>query len=86
MNSIYTETETICYFLDNKLYSAINGKVFFGKLGIDRPFSLSNREMNFLKKGLKKGTYKIKVKVEATGDENYLPSAVKTVTFKVKVK
>ncbi len=39
-----------------------------------------------VKKGLKKGIYKVKVKVTAAGDENYLPSAVRTVTFKVKVK
>ena len=39
-----------------------------------------------LKKGLKKGTYKVKVKVKALGNKNYKASAVKTVTFKVKVK
>ncbi len=39
-----------------------------------------------VKKGLKKGIYKVKVKVTAAGDENYLPFAVRTVTFKVKVK
>ena len=35
---------------------------------------------------LKKGTYKVKVKVSATGNGNYTPSSVKTVTFKIKVK
>ena len=39
-----------------------------------------------IKKGLKMGTYKVKVKVSTAGDRNYLPSAVRTVTFKVKVK
>ena len=39
-----------------------------------------------VKKGLKKGTYKVKVKVKAAGNTNYKASAVKTVTFKVKVK
>ena len=39
-----------------------------------------------VKKGLKKGTYKVKVKVQAAGNTNYKASAVKTVTFKVKVK
>ena len=39
-----------------------------------------------VKKGLKKGTYKVKVKVKALGNSNYKASAVKTVTFKVKVK
>ena len=39
-----------------------------------------------IKKGLKKGTYKIKVKVRAAGDANYAASAWKTLTFKVKVR
>ena len=39
-----------------------------------------------VKKGLKKGIYKVKVKVKAFGNTNYKASAVKTVTFKVKVK
>ncbi len=39
-----------------------------------------------IKRGLKKGTYKVKVKVKASGDNNYKASAIKTVTFKVKVK
>ena len=37
-----------------------------------------------VKKGLKKGTYKLKVKVSALGDGNYT-GATKTVTCKVKV-
>lgn len=39
-----------------------------------------------VKKGLKKGTYKVKVKVKAKGNTNYKASAWKKVTFKVKVK
>ena len=39
-----------------------------------------------VKKGLKKGTYRVKVKVQAAGNANYKASAWKTVTFKVKVK
>ena len=39
-----------------------------------------------VKKDLKKGTYKVKVKIKATGNANYKASAWKTVTFKVKVK
>ena len=39
-----------------------------------------------IKKGLKKGTYKVKVKVKAKGNANYLASAFKTVTFKIKIK
>lgn len=37
-------------------------------------------------KGLKKGTYKVKVKVQAAGNANYKKSAVKIVTFIVIVK
>ncbi|MBR2707794.1 MAG: InlB B-repeat-containing protein [Mogibacterium sp.] len=39
-----------------------------------------------VKKGLKKGTYKVKVKVKAAGNGNYKASAWKTVTFRVRVK
>ena len=35
---------------------------------------------------MKKGTYKVKVKVRALGNSNYKASAVKSVTFKVRVK
>ena len=38
-----------------------------------------------IKKGLKKGTYKVKVKVTAAGNSNY-NAVTKNVTFKVKVK
>ncbi len=37
-------------------------------------------------KGLKKGTYKVKAKVRAWGNDNYKMSGWKTVTIKVKVK
>ena len=39
-----------------------------------------------VKKGLKKGTYTVKVKIQAAGDDYHDKSAWKTVTFKVKVK
>ena len=39
-----------------------------------------------VKKGLKKGTYKVKVKVRAAGNDNYNASTWKQVTFKVKVR
>ena len=38
-----------------------------------------------VKKGLKKGTYKVKVKIKAKGNANYNPTS-QTVTFKIKVK
>ena len=37
-------------------------------------------------KGLKKGTYKVKVKIKAKGNANYKASAYKAVTFKIIVK
>ena len=39
-----------------------------------------------VKKKLKKGNYKVKVKVMAAGNDQYKPSAWKTVTFRIKVK
>ena len=38
------------------------------------------------KKGLKRKTYKVTVKIIAAGNHGYYPSAEKTVTFKIKVK
>ena len=38
-----------------------------------------------VKKGLKKGTYAVKIKVKAAGNEDY-GAAIMTVTFKIKVK
>ena len=39
-----------------------------------------------VKKKLKRGLYKVTVKVRAAGNANYKASAVKAVTFKVKIK
>ena len=39
-----------------------------------------------VKKGLKQGTYKVKVKVKAAGTANYKASAWKVVTFTVTVR
>ena len=39
-----------------------------------------------VKKGLKRGIYKVKVKVKAAGNSDYNPSKVKTVTFRIKVR
>ncbi len=36
-------------------------------------------------KGLKKGTYNVKVKIKAAGNANYKASAYKTLTFKIKI-
>ena len=39
-----------------------------------------------IKKGLKKGTYKVRMKIKAKGNANYKASAYKTITFKIKIK
>ncbi len=39
-----------------------------------------------IKKGLMKGTYNVKVKIKAKGNANYMASAFKTFTFKIKIK
>ena len=52
-----------------KKYFKVNGKT--GKVTV--------------KKGLKKGSYKVTVNIVAAGDANYMPAA-KALTFKVKVK
>ena len=39
-----------------------------------------------VKKGLKRGTYKVKIKVKAKGNSNYKASKAKAVTFTLKVK
>ena len=39
-----------------------------------------------VKKGLKKGKYKVKVKIGAAGTVNYGASAIKTVTFTIRIK
>ena len=65
-----------------KLVSAKKGKKSFRK-----KFSVNAKTGKItVKKRLKKGTYKVKVKVKAAGNANYKASAWKTVTFKVKVK
>ena len=68
--------------LSYKLVSAKKGKKSFKK------YIKINKKTGkvTLKKGLKKGTYKIKVRVKAAGNENYNPSAYKTVTIKLKIK
>ena len=65
--------------------SNAKGTVTFAKKGGSKKFSISKTGVITVKKGTKKGKYKIKVDVTASGDENYLP-ITKTVTVKVVVK
>jgi hypothetical protein len=66
--------------------SKAKGKVSYEKKSGNKGITINKTTGKVtVKKGLKKGTYKIKVKVKAAGDDNY-NSAAKTVTFKIKVK
>ncbi|MBQ2678002.1 MAG: leucine-rich repeat domain-containing protein [Firmicutes bacterium] len=70
---------------DKKTYTLSSAKK--GKKSFKKYFKINKTTGKVtVKKGLKKGTYKVKVKVKGLGNSNYKASAVKTVTFKVKVK
>ena len=67
------------------------GKVTYKKISVNKKKYAKKFIVNVktgkikVKKGVKKGTYKVKVKVRAAGNANY-NSATKTVTVKIKVK
>ncbi|MBQ3291983.1 MAG: leucine-rich repeat protein [Mogibacterium sp.] len=62
------------------------GKVTYKKAGGSKKLSVNAKTGKItVKKGTKKGSYKIKVKVTASGDSNY-KAATKTVTVKIRVK
>ena len=63
-----------------------DGTVSYKKLSGNKKISINSKTGKVtIKKKLKKGTYKVKVRVSASGDYNYA-SASRTVTFKIKVK
>ena len=63
------------------------GKLTYTKASGNKKITVSKTTGKVtVRKGLKKGTYKIKVKVNAAGNANYNASTVKSVTFKVRVK
>lgn len=73
------------YAKDKKTYTLSSANK--GKKSFKKYFKISKTTGKVtVKKGLKKGTYKVKVKVKAAGNNNYKASAVKTVTFTVRVK
>ena len=61
------------------------GKLTYTKVGGNKKIVISKKGKVTVKKGLKKGTYKVKVNVTAAGN-SYTNSVTKTVTFKVIVK
>ena len=70
---------------DKKAYtlsSAMKGKKDFTKY-----FRINKTTGKLaVRKGLKKGSYKVKVKVRALGNTNYKPSVTKVAAFKIVVK
>ncbi|MBR2108708.1 MAG: Ig-like domain-containing protein [Ruminococcus sp.] len=62
------------------------GTVSFKKISGNKQITINKKTGNItVRKGLKKGTYKFKVKVTAAGNTTYKPNS-KTVTVKIKVK
>jgi len=61
------------------------GTVTYKKAKGNKKITISKKGKITVKKGLKKGTYKIKIKVTAAGNGSYKP-ATKTVTVTIKVK
>ena len=61
------------------------GKVTFAKVKGNKKITVSSTGKVVVKKGLKKGTYKVTVKVSAAGNGDYLAGS-KTVALKVRVK
>ena len=62
-----------------------NGKVTYTKSRGNKNITVSGAGRITVKKGLKKGTYKIEVKVKAAGDNTH-KAVTKTVTVTIKVK
>jgi len=72
---------------DKKTYTLVSAKK--GSKSFKKYFKINKTtgKLTIKKnKKMKKGTYKVKVKVKALGNSNYKASAVKTVTFTIKVK
>ncbi len=72
--------------------SKAQGKLFYKFVSVNKSsfkkyFKINAKTGNVIvKKGLKKGIYRVKVKVRAAGNTNYKASAWKKVAFKVQVK
>ncbi len=65
--------------------SKAQGKVKYKKSSGNKKITVSKTGKITVKKGLKKGTYKVKIKVAAAGNTAYKP-VTKTVTVKITVK
>ena len=70
---------------DKKTYALVSAKK--GSKSFKKYFRINKTTGKVtVRKGLKKGTYKVRIKVRAKGNRKYLPSAAKSVTFKVIVR
>jgi hypothetical protein len=72
---------------DKKTYTLVSAKK--GSKSFKKYFKINKTTGKVtIKKNskMKKGTYKVRVKNQALGNSNYKASAVKTVTFKVRIK
>lgn len=69
-----------------KFVKTAKGKVTYKKTGGSKKLTISKKTGTItVKKGTKKGTYKIRIKISASGDSKYKAGS-RTVTVKVKVK
>ena len=73
----------------SKLYTFTEpgkGAHLFAKVSGNKKITVASNGVITVKKGIKKGTYTVKVKVLATGDLEYKDSGWKTIAVKIKVK
>ncbi|MBQ7740557.1 MAG: hypothetical protein IJT65_04920 [Eubacterium sp.] len=76
----YTVTKAL------KFVKKPKGKLSYKKLKGNKKIIINKKTGRIaVKKGLKKGTYKVKVRIKASGNNDYQPSKAKNVTFTVKV-
>ncbi len=78
--------KTVAYSSVISFSSKGQGTLIFTKKSGNKKITISKAGTVTIKKKLKKGTYKVKVKIIAAGNGNYKASATKTVTFKIKVR
>ncbi|MBO4450717.1 MAG: hypothetical protein J5777_09025 [Clostridiales bacterium] len=77
--------KTIAYTGVITFSSQGQGALTFTKKSGNKKITISKTGTVTVKKKLRKGTYKVKVKVRAAGDGNHAASSTKTVTFKIRV-
>lgn len=91
-NPITVQTKTVSIIAGKKVAAKkvffvknAAGKVTYKKVSGNKKITISKSGKISVKKNLKKGTYKLKVKVSAAGNNDFVAGS-KTVTVKIKVK